>query len=286
MSTTVSPPNESNPENSASEANGSSTAPVSYAKPSGQMHFWMRRLHSLLGILFGGYIAVHLTVNAAGLWPQHYQAMVNKIHDLEPALPVIEIMTIFLPLIFHMVYGIWIASVGKRHNTVAYNYGGNIRYSLQRWTAFILLAFIVYHVGTLHKWGLAMFGVNGYPLFESVSKEGDYVAYQTTVSAIQTNWFVRIFYLVGIWSAVFHFANGLWTAAIAWGLTVTAAAQKRWGHVCLAFGIGLFLIGTTAWVAFAIMGDKTLDPEKTKPESHHSLLIVPAEHSASELNAK
>ena len=30
----------------------------------GKHHFLLRRLHSLTGILFGGYVAVHLIINA------------------------------------------------------------------------------------------------------------------------------------------------------------------------------------------------------------------------------
>ncbi len=88
-------------------------------------------------------------------------------------------------------------------------------------------------------------------------------AFQSTVGGIHLffnydqpwgpgNVLVMAFYLLGVWSATFHFANGLWTSAIAWGLTVTANAQRRWGHVCLGFGIALTIVGTIAWGAFTI----------------------------------
>jgi hypothetical protein len=51
---------------------------------------------------------------------------------------------------------------------------------------------------------------------------------------------------------VFHFANGMWTGAIAWGLTGTANAQRRWGHVCVVLGAVMFVVGTLAWAAFTI----------------------------------
>jgi succinate dehydrogenase / fumarate reductase cytochrome b subunit len=246
-----------------------------------------------MGLLFGGYITVHLLVNATGLWPKVYQQNVDHIHALEPMLPVIEILFIFLPLLVHAIYGFYIGKAGVKFNTMKYAYGGNVRYTLQRWTAYILLAFIAYHIATLHKWGLAGLNtiivkvhgptvmVNGqaqpysgpfsdYPMFNAKN-----MAYQSTAAAIKTPygnnewWYplniaVMAFYLLGIWSAVFHWANGLWTAAIAWGLTTTAAAQRRWGHVCLVFGIIMLIIGTTAWVAFTIKGNPMLDPDKTK----------------------
>jgi succinate dehydrogenase / fumarate reductase cytochrome b subunit len=235
-----------------------------YAHAPGRRHFWLRRLQSIAGILFGGYVVVHLIVNATGLWPKVYQQNVDKIASLQPMLPLIEILAIFGPLMLHLIYGIYIASAGVKFNTTCYNYGGNVRYLLQRVTAYILLAFLIYHVGTLHHWGLALFGVEGYPMFNPKN-----VAYQTTVRAIQTpyensiaNVAVIVLYLVGVWSAVFHFANGLWTAAIAWGLTITANAQRKWGHVCLGFGIIMLIVGTTAWYAFAVKGDASVPKEK------------------------
>ena len=156
----------------------------------------------------------------------------------------------------------------------------------------LLLAFIVFHVGTLHKWGLA--GVHNViehfdklpdpatttaPVqldalqrfsawcYENGGQFNHLDAYNSTVGGVRhyfydsanparlgfKNYAVWIFYLLGIWAATFHFANGLWTAAIAWGLTTTARAQKRWGNVCLGFFIVMTLIGTIAWLAFTVL---------------------------------
>ncbi len=67
------------------------------------------------------------------------------------------------------------------------------------------------------------------------------------------------FYLVSVLLLVFHFANGIWTAAITWGLTISVGAQRRWGHVCAAIGIALGLATTAAVVGFA-----TLDIEQAR----------------------
>jgi succinate dehydrogenase / fumarate reductase, cytochrome b subunit len=77
-----------------------------YSTTAGHVHFVIRRLHSLAGVAFGGYIVVHLAVNASGLSPRAFQLNVDRIHSLEPALPFIEIATIFSPLLLHMLYGI------------------------------------------------------------------------------------------------------------------------------------------------------------------------------------
>jgi succinate dehydrogenase / fumarate reductase cytochrome b subunit len=57
------------------------------------------------------------------------------------------------------------------------------------------------------------------------------------------------FYLIGVLACVYHLANGIWTAGITWGLWLTPAAQERATKVCVAFGIGLAVIGTGAWWA-------------------------------------
>ena len=239
-----------------------------FSTTPGRVHFIIRRLHSLMGVLFGGYIVVHLAVNASGFSPRAYQLNVDKIHSLEPALPLIELATIFSPLLLHMLYGIYIAWFGVTYNTMKYSYGGNVRFTLQRWTSVILFLFVAFHIATLHKWGFHlayqithMHGLDRYAAMGLFNAHNQ--AFQSTVSSIRNYWntqspanpgnlLVMAFYLLGVWSAVFHFANGLWTAAIAWGLTVTANAQRRWGHVCLACGIAMFLVGTMAWAAFTI----------------------------------
>jgi len=248
----------------ASVSSPSPKDPTNYSSSCGLFHFWLRRVHSLAGLMFGGYVVVHLTVNATGMIsPRMYQENVDKIHSLQPMLPFIELMTIFAPLALHMFYGIYITKAGNRWNTVQYNYGGNVRYFLQRITAILLMLFLVYHIGTLHKWFAGAFNPEN-------------MAYQSTVSAIKTpydslalNYGVQLLYLIGILSAAFHFANGVWTSAIAWGLTVTEKSQKRFGHVCLGLGAFLAAVGLTAWVAFAIVGNPQLSIKDTmtKPDA-------------------
>ncbi len=66
--------------------------------------------------------------------------------------------------------------------------------------------------------------------------------------------FIAAFYLVCVLALVYHFANGLWTAAITWGLTVSVHAQRRWGYVCGA--VGLMLAGATV---ASVIGFSRLD---------------------------
>ena len=75
-------------------------------------------------------------------------------------------------------------------------------------------------------------------------------ATQSTVDHMHAAfWVGYVIYPIGILASCFHLANGFWTAAITWGLTVSKAAQRRWGIVCT----GIFLLtlgcGMTALVA-------------------------------------
>src|SRR2546421_3437681 len=78
----------------------------------GRHHFLLRRLHSLTGLVFGGYLIVHLLVNATiAQLGDTYQVQVRKIHEL-PFIWAIEWGMIYLPILYHTFYGIWITLTG------------------------------------------------------------------------------------------------------------------------------------------------------------------------------
>lgn len=204
-------------------------------------HFLLRRLHSLTGLLFGGYLVVHLLVNASLIEGARtdggvtvFQVQVDKIHSL-PFLMVIETVFIYLPILFHTVYGIWITVTGKP-NVANYPYAKNWFYVMQRVSAMILVAFILFHV-------LGMKGLLGDTLtFEPVGK-----ATETTLRHLRAAWWVTwVVYPIGILAACYHLANGFWTAGITWGLTVSKSAIKRWGLVCTGLFLVTFGAGMTA----------------------------------------
>ncbi len=188
----------------------------------GHHHFLLRRLHSLTGLVFGGYIVVHLLVNATliqGTNPDIYQMQVAKIHSL-PFLWAVEWVTIFLPIIYHTVYGLWITFTGQP-NVGNYPFAKNWFYLLQRISAFVIVFFILFHV-------LGMKGFLGHTL----SFDPDN-ATATAARSINASWAVAyLIYPLGILASCYHLANGFWTAGITWGLTISAAAQKRWGWAC------------------------------------------------------
>ena len=206
----------------------------------GRAHFLLRRLHSLTGLVFGGYLIVHLLVNATiaqgGIV---YQTQVNKIHDL-PFLPVIEWTFIYLPILYHTIYGIWITLTGQP-NVAQYPYGKNIFYTLQRASALVIVVFMFFHVLSL-KYGV--FGLNlSFDPHRALPTVAQHMHYR--------GWITWGLYPIGILASCYHLANGFWTAAITWGLTISAAAQRRWGYVCFGLFALTLVAGIVALVAAA-----------------------------------
>jgi succinate dehydrogenase cytochrome b subunit len=221
------------------------TVPASdHAPPAllgGRQHFVLRRLHSLTGLVFGGYLIVHLLVNATiaqgGIV---YQQQVDKIHSL-PFLPVVEWTFIYLPFLYHTIYGLWITVTGQP-NVTNYPYAKNWFYLLQRISAIVIVAFILFHIMAL-KYGL--FGTNlSFEPHRALGTVGRHFDHAFLV------WFV---YPIGILASCYHLANGFWTAAITWGLTISESAIRRWGYLCAGLGVLLFLAGMIALIAGASM---------------------------------
>jgi succinate dehydrogenase / fumarate reductase cytochrome b subunit len=207
----------------------------------GRHHFLLRRLHSLTGLVFGGYLVVHLLVNATIAQGKNvYQTQVDKIHDL-PFLPVVEWTFIYLPILYHTVYGVWITLTGQP-NIDRYRYTKNVFYVLQRGSAAVIVFFMLFHVFAL-KYGL--FGTN-------LAFNPHRGALKTVAQHMDANFFITWFvYPVGILASCYHLANGFWTAAITWGLTISAGAQKRWGYACTGLFALTFIAGMVALVAAA-----------------------------------
>ena len=239
----------------------SASAVVHSPLPSaGVSQFLLRRLHSLTGIVFGGYLVVHLLVNATLIegsrhdgGPTVFQMQVDKIHSL-PFLAVIETVVIYLPILYHTVYGIWITLTGQP-NVTNYPYAKNWFYLLQRISAIYIVFFMVFHVFALK------FGLFGTTLSFDPENAAATVHRHMTASSL----LVWIVYPLGILASCYHLANGFWTAAITWGLTVSAGAQRRWGLACA----GLFAVTFVA-AMIALIAAARLDPNNVPlgPSAH------------------
>jgi succinate dehydrogenase / fumarate reductase cytochrome b subunit len=242
--------------------------------------FLIYRLFSLSGLVpIGGYLAIHLATNASVInGVSTFQDQVDRIHSLGVVLPAVEWTFIFIPILFHSAVG-WLIISGAVPNMHAYTYASNIRYTMQRVTAIIAFVFIVFHVVQMHHFFGAPFKELGGAQFEPEH------ASSSTAIALAPVW-VKMAYAIGMLSTVYHFANGLWTQGITWGIWTSAAAQRRASWISGIVGVGLAAIGLSALVGLiGVNVDKARaveDAMQSQRAAIESIEHGPAEKTAEE----
>ncbi|WP_433943995.1 succinate dehydrogenase cytochrome b558 subunit [Paenibacillus sp. SN-8-1] len=198
--------------------------------------FYSRKLHSLLGVIpLGFFILEHMITNFSAVegGSQGFKDSVAFLNGL-PLVLILEIFGIFLPLMYHAIYGLYIAFQAKPNNGRFRN-ERNLRYLLQRVTGVIVLVFVIWH---LYETRVQV--ALGHVTHEQLG---------SVMHDIVTNPVYFVFYVIGVLSASFHFANGLWSFLISWGVTVGPRAQRVSSNICM----GLFVIVSVmfVWSLFA-----------------------------------
>ncbi len=222
--------------------------------------FLLRRLHSLAGVAFFLFLFEHLLTNSqAALFfgedGRGFIQAVNFIHSL-PYLQVIELIIIFLPAFVHAYLGIKrlftseinvFASDGR---SASLPYPNNRAYTWQRLTSWFLLVAILLHVGYMRfvknptiEGSKYVVSVSADPGLQSVaarlgitleakSSEQVVVRADSVGAALlmvlrdtyKSIWMSSLYSLF-VMVAAFHACNGLWTAAITWGVTLTERSR-------------------------------------------------------------
>ena len=167
----------------------------------------------------------------------------DAVKDLQsiPYILLIEIGGIFIPLIYHAVYGL-VITMEARPNNLAYPYPRNWFYTIQRITGVILFFFIAFHVLNF-RFGLIP-GLNNVSVAHEPGRAFEIVSGEFHMVPI------FLVYLVGITATVWHLANGIWLFLVDWGITIGERAQRLAGYACIGFGVVLLLVGINAAVAF------------------------------------
>ncbi len=184
-----------------------------------------RKIHSLLGVIpLGGFILIHLITNYSAYkgGPEVFADKVSAIDKL-PLVLGLEIVFIWLPLLYHGVYGLYVA-YQSRNNVGQYGYVRNWMFALQRITGIVTFVFVAWHV-----WQTRVQVALGHVTKEELG---------STMHQIATNPVYYWIYVVGILAAVFHFSNGLWSFLVSWGITVGPRAQRVASYATL----GLFVL--------------------------------------------
>ncbi|MHC4839970.1 MAG: succinate dehydrogenase/fumarate reductase transmembrane subunit [Planctomycetota bacterium] len=175
-------------------------------------HFYLRRLHSLSGVIpVGLFLIQHIYGNAMAMWgretyDEHVHFLLNQ-----PLLPVLEIGLIAIPIAFHALLGVYFMA-DMRANPGRYSYARNWLYTAQRITAWITLVYVVFHV-TQTRFSFD----DGQKLDMYNSMQGLFQRHGLWLAAV---------YVVGTSAAAFHLCNGIWAFCIVWGITIHRKTQK------------------------------------------------------------
>jgi succinate dehydrogenase/fumarate reductase cytochrome b subunit (b558 family) len=204
--------------------------------------FLLRKLHSLSGVApVGVFLVVHLWTNARVLGGRDsFDEGVRHIQEL-PALPLIEVFGILLPLAFHALYGVKLA-FEARSNVASYGYTRNWLFVAQRGTGLVALAFVLYHLWELR-------------IQKALGNLGPEAFYDVLAGQLSSTWrgvpVIALVYLVGLAASAFHFANGLWGFCASWGLVVSRPAQRTAATVFSLGGFALFALGAATTLHLA-----------------------------------
>ncbi|MEN2765641.1 succinate dehydrogenase cytochrome b558 subunit [Ornithinibacillus xuwenensis] len=197
--------------------------------------YFYRRLHSLLGVVpIGIFLVQHLVINHFAVYSEEsFNKAAGFMHNL-PFVLALEIFIIYLPILFHAILGVYIVFTAK-NNVRRYGFFRNWMFYLQRITGIITLVFIAWHVfETRVQVALG-------------NAEVDYSLMEGILSSPVMFWF----YIIGVVSAVFHFANGLWGFLVSWGFAQSPRSQKIVTYATLIVFLVVSYIGVRTLIQFA-----------------------------------
>ena len=198
--------------------------------------FLWRRLHSLLGVVpVGLFLVFHLSLNFTAIGGEATYNDSISVMDLFPhwLLLVMEWVIIYIPLMFHAFYGVFIAFTATI-NTKRFSTFRNWMFALQRFTGIFLVIFIAWHIFQTR-------------IQKALGAEVDW----DLMAEIVDNPLMLAFYIVGIVSATFHLANGLWSFCVSWGITQSNRSQQIFTYISVVVFVILSIIGVAAIVSFA-----------------------------------
>jgi succinate dehydrogenase / fumarate reductase, cytochrome b subunit len=193
--------------------------------------YLLRKLHSFTGLLpVGAFLAEHFWSNSAALVsPDKYNATSQELQTI-PFRLFVEWGAIFLPMLFHGGYGIYIWLRGKS-NVSQYPWVGNWLYTAQRYTGLIAFAYIGWHLYT-ERWL-----THGRSTYESVAMDMRDPLYLT-------------FFVIGVLASSFHLGVGIWNFLCKWGLAATAKAQQAAGRLGALVGVTFGVVGILIILSF------------------------------------
>ncbi len=209
-------------------------APEFTGMTAGERHWLLRRLHSISGIIpIGGFLLFHLFENgyvvrgAAAWWSE--TAFTRGL----PFEIVIEAVILWIPILYHMIYGLVIIATSAPNNA-GYAYERNLQYTLQRVTGILALIFILFHFFTTRGW------------FYMTGRETNYAV----MHAYMMDPVIFAIYIIGTLACVYHLTNGIFTFTITWGLVGGPRSQSLVNRLCNALFVVLAIVSVVILISF------------------------------------
>ena len=193
--------------------------------------FFWRKLHSLSGIIpVGAYMVDHIWENSYSLvGSSNYNEASHSLQTIPWRIP-LEIAIIWLPILYHSLYGFYVWYRGKT-NASAYPWVGNWMFTSQRWTGLIAFLFLAWHGYT------ERLGSGGLSTYASVQAD------------MQNVWFFA-FFVLGVTACAVHFGVGIWNFVCKWGLAATVRSQRAAGFLGVGIAALLIFMSVTILICF------------------------------------
>ena len=193
--------------------------------------YLLRKLHSLSGIVpVGAFLAEHFWSNSSALVSAAKYNETSQELQTIPFRVIVEWAFIFLPILYHGGYGVYIWLRGES-NVSQYPWVKNWLYTFQRYTGIIAFAYIGWHVYT-QRW-----------LTHGMS------TYSEVAQQMRNPW-AFTFMVVGIVASSFHLGVGIWNFLCKWGLAATVRAQRAAGQLGVAVGVVFSFVGVLIVLSF------------------------------------
>jgi succinate dehydrogenase / fumarate reductase cytochrome b subunit len=195
--------------------------------------YFLRKLHSLSGIVpVGAFLAEHFWSNSTALVSAAKYDETSQELQTIPFRLFVEWAFIFLPILYHGGYGVYIWLRGES-NVSQYPWVKNWLYTFQRYTGLVAFIYIGWHVYT-QRW-----------LTHGMS------TYAEMAQQLLNPWALA-FMIVGIVASSFHLGVGIWNFLCKWGLAATARAQRAAGQLGVAVGVVFSCVGMLIVLSFRL----------------------------------
>jgi succinate dehydrogenase / fumarate reductase cytochrome b subunit len=212
------------------------SAPAAVSPQAAARSFLIARLGSLFSILpLGVWTLFHLWNNLAAFNGKNRWEEAVTAHQSVAAEALLAFF-ILGPLVWHTVWGI--SRMFKSRPAVSNHGFSNIRYMVQRLSAIGLFAFLCAHLY------LAWFQPHFSYLWEGGMSHTE--SFRDMAAHMRHHPPTTIVYALGVLAVAYHLANGLWSFAMGWGITVSRSSQDWMQRVLVLLFVAFLIIGWAA----------------------------------------